>query len=340
MTAAHIPCLTERDGEGPVRKTFDCDKCGSKYSRAEYLRRHARKHENVYPFKCPYPNCTKEFARSDVLLRHRRRQHPTSPPPSQAQNNKRLAPDPSPPISPVSPSHPKSRRRRSGPSAYWGEQTLRFTPPPNAYFSPGPTPAPPLSPPADFPPSPSSQDQDLTKFSLSLDPDLPDFPLHPHSLPIVPPFQLSAAYSPTSPLYAPPLPHLSPIHAHPLPSPPGYADLHLLIPSSPGPYSPSPYPTPASASASAFPGGTYYPDPLRSSWSPPSPSPPVEEPHSPYPAQADYPRPHTLLPEPSDLFFPHHQDSAGGGAFAFVDLQRLLREKGEYVPMLGEVGGP
>ncbi|WRT63453.1 uncharacterized protein IL334_000358 [Kwoniella shivajii] len=69
-----------RGKEGKEKETFACSfvGCGQTYSRMEYLKRHQRKHQDDRPFQCK--DCTKAFARSDVLLRHRRRCHPTPPP--------------------------------------------------------------------------------------------------------------------------------------------------------------------------------------------------------------------------------------------------------------------
>ncbi|WWC85585.1 uncharacterized protein L201_000449 [Kwoniella dendrophila CBS 6074] len=69
-----------RGKEGKEKETFACTYagCGQVYSRMEYLKRHQRKHQDDRPFQCK--DCTKAFARSDVLLRHRRRCHPTPPP--------------------------------------------------------------------------------------------------------------------------------------------------------------------------------------------------------------------------------------------------------------------
>ncbi|TIB71369.1 hypothetical protein E3Q23_03824 [Wallemia mellicola] len=58
-------------------KQFICEICGTSYSRAEFLRRHARsahQKEAGKTFHCTH--CNKSFARSDVLNRHRRRCHP------------------------------------------------------------------------------------------------------------------------------------------------------------------------------------------------------------------------------------------------------------------------
>ncbi|RXK37673.1 hypothetical protein M231_05085 [Tremella mesenterica] len=68
---------------GKEKETFGCPfpGCNQFYSRLEYLKRHQRKHQDVRPFLCA--DCRKAFARSDVLLRHRRRCHPTPPPPDQ-----------------------------------------------------------------------------------------------------------------------------------------------------------------------------------------------------------------------------------------------------------------
>ncbi|KDN45588.1 hypothetical protein K437DRAFT_274173 [Tilletiaria anomala UBC 951] len=46
-----------------------CTECGQRYSRAEFLRRHARTHEKAKPWLC---HCGKSFGRSDVLTRHRK----------------------------------------------------------------------------------------------------------------------------------------------------------------------------------------------------------------------------------------------------------------------------
>ncbi|ADV24752.1 C2H2 zinc finger protein Zas1A [Cryptococcus gattii E566] len=69
-----------RGKDGKEKETFACTfpGCGQTYSRMEYLKRHQRKHQDERPFQCK--DCSKAFARSDVLLRHRRRCHPTPPP--------------------------------------------------------------------------------------------------------------------------------------------------------------------------------------------------------------------------------------------------------------------
>ncbi|XAO26396.1 hypothetical protein I312_105233 [Cryptococcus bacillisporus CA1280] len=66
-----------KDEQG--KEAFACTipGCLQIYSRAEYLKRHLRKHENNRPFLCK--DCFKTFTRSDVLLRHHRRCHAPSP---------------------------------------------------------------------------------------------------------------------------------------------------------------------------------------------------------------------------------------------------------------------
>ncbi|KAJ9096324.1 hypothetical protein QFC21_005144 [Naganishia friedmannii] len=65
--------MTRTPQPGVPKEVFPCD-CGQTYSRLEYLRRHQRKHNDDKPFACTI--CIKSFARSDVLLRHKRRCHP------------------------------------------------------------------------------------------------------------------------------------------------------------------------------------------------------------------------------------------------------------------------
>ncbi|WWD22281.1 hypothetical protein CI109_106772 [Kwoniella shandongensis] len=108
-----------RGKEGKEKETFGCPfpGCGQMYSRMEYLKRHQRKHQDDRPFQCK--DCTKAFARSDVLLRHRRRCHPT-PPPTDRNSHSPPAPHrnyPGVPISSsrtdareASPSHQRSRK--------------------------------------------------------------------------------------------------------------------------------------------------------------------------------------------------------------------------------------
>ncbi|TIA92914.1 hypothetical protein E3P99_00351 [Wallemia hederae] len=60
-----------------TKGNYLCEICGTSYSRAEFLRRHARsahQKEAGKTFHCTH--CNKSFARSDVLSRHRRRCHP------------------------------------------------------------------------------------------------------------------------------------------------------------------------------------------------------------------------------------------------------------------------
>lgn len=54
----------------PSRASFTCGDCDKTFSRKEYVERHRRlKHLNSRPFPC---ECGTSFARSDLLLRHRR----------------------------------------------------------------------------------------------------------------------------------------------------------------------------------------------------------------------------------------------------------------------------
>ncbi|CAK9786262.1 hypothetical protein CC85DRAFT_308173 [Cutaneotrichosporon oleaginosum] len=89
------------------KMTFGCafPGCGQTYSRMEYLKRHQRKHQDERPFQCK--DCTKAFARSDVLLRHRRRCHPTPPPRDRSSHS------PMPPVRAAHPSVPISSSRTS-----------------------------------------------------------------------------------------------------------------------------------------------------------------------------------------------------------------------------------
>ncbi|KAJ9104231.1 hypothetical protein QFC19_004048 [Naganishia cerealis] len=65
--------MTRTPQPGVPKEVFTCE-CGQTYSRLEYLKRHQRKHNDDKPFQCTI--CIKSFARSDVLLRHKRRCHP------------------------------------------------------------------------------------------------------------------------------------------------------------------------------------------------------------------------------------------------------------------------
>ncbi|KAF9514062.1 hypothetical protein BS47DRAFT_1343556 [Hydnum rufescens UP504] len=61
---------------GMKSAVFVCDICrkngiDQKYSRIEYLNRHVRTHTEAKPFLCEF--CSKRYARSDVLFRHRRK---------------------------------------------------------------------------------------------------------------------------------------------------------------------------------------------------------------------------------------------------------------------------
>ncbi|BEJ11934.1 hypothetical protein CspHIS471_0203940 [Cutaneotrichosporon sp. HIS471] len=89
------------------KMTFGCafPGCGQTYSRMEYLKRHQRKHQDERPFQCK--DCSKAFARSDVLLRHRRRCHPTPPP------RDRSSQSPMPPARASHPTVPISSSRTS-----------------------------------------------------------------------------------------------------------------------------------------------------------------------------------------------------------------------------------
>ncbi|WWC97388.1 hypothetical protein V866_004267 [Kwoniella sp. B9012] len=97
-----------RGKEGKEKETFACNfpGCGQNYSRMEYLKRHQRKHQDDRPFQCK--DCTKAFARSDVLLRHRRRCHPT-PPPTDRNSHSPPAPQRNYPGVPISSSRTDAR---------------------------------------------------------------------------------------------------------------------------------------------------------------------------------------------------------------------------------------
>ncbi|KAK8845332.1 hypothetical protein IAR55_006045 [Kwoniella newhampshirensis] len=97
-----------RGKEGKEKESFGCPfpGCGQLYSRMEYLKRHQRKHKDDRPFQCK--DCTKAFARSDVLLRHRRRCHPT-PPPNDRNSHSPPAPHRNYPGVPISSSRTDAR---------------------------------------------------------------------------------------------------------------------------------------------------------------------------------------------------------------------------------------
>ncbi|OCF33207.1 hypothetical protein I316_05252 [Kwoniella heveanensis BCC8398] len=97
-----------RGKEGKEKETFACPHpgCGQTYSRMEYMKRHQRKHQDDRPFQCK--DCIKAFARSDVLLRHRRRCHPT-PPPADRNSHSPPAPHRSYPGVPISSSRTDAR---------------------------------------------------------------------------------------------------------------------------------------------------------------------------------------------------------------------------------------
>ncbi|WVQ93879.1 hypothetical protein IAU59_000957 [Kwoniella sp. CBS 9459] len=97
-----------RGKDGKEKETFACPfpGCGQTYSRMEYMKRHQRKHQDDRPFQCK--DCIKAFARSDVLLRHRRRCHPT-PPPNDRNSHSPPAPHRSYPGVPISSSRTDAR---------------------------------------------------------------------------------------------------------------------------------------------------------------------------------------------------------------------------------------
>ncbi|OCF59978.1 hypothetical protein L486_02651 [Kwoniella mangroviensis CBS 10435] len=103
-----------RGKEGKEKETFACNfpGCGQNYSRMEYLKRHQRKHQDDRPFQCK--DCTKAFARSDVLLRHRRRCHPT-PPPTDRNSHSPPAPQRNYPGVPISSSRTDAREATPAP---------------------------------------------------------------------------------------------------------------------------------------------------------------------------------------------------------------------------------
>ncbi|WVW81575.1 hypothetical protein I302_103570 [Kwoniella bestiolae CBS 10118] len=103
-----------RGKEGKGKETFACTfpGCGQNYSRMEYLKRHQRKHQDDRPFQCK--DCTKAFARSDVLLRHRRRCHPT-PPPTDRNSHSPPAPQRNYPGVPISSSRTDAREASPAP---------------------------------------------------------------------------------------------------------------------------------------------------------------------------------------------------------------------------------
>jgi hypothetical protein len=55
----------------------------------EHLKRHERSHTKEKPFECP--QCTRCFARRDLLLRHQQKLHQTSAPPSRPRNRRESA---------------------------------------------------------------------------------------------------------------------------------------------------------------------------------------------------------------------------------------------------------
>ncbi|KAL7419960.1 hypothetical protein Q5752_004923 [Cryptotrichosporon argae] len=100
--------------DGREKETFGCPfpGCGQSYSRMEYLKRHQRKHQDVRPFQCR--DCSKAFARSDVLLRHRRRCHPT-PPPAERSSHSPIPLSHAHPSVPISSSRTSERDREASP---------------------------------------------------------------------------------------------------------------------------------------------------------------------------------------------------------------------------------
>ncbi|PHH55566.1 hypothetical protein CFIMG_001369RA [Ceratocystis fimbriata CBS 114723] len=51
-----------------------CQECNKTFTRAEHLRRHSLSHGRP-EFPCPFPGCSREFHRKDLLERHRQKHH-------------------------------------------------------------------------------------------------------------------------------------------------------------------------------------------------------------------------------------------------------------------------
>lgn len=53
-------------------KDHQCTTCTMKFSTAEHLKRHSRVHTGEKPYKCLHPGCTKSYAQSNDLLKHKK----------------------------------------------------------------------------------------------------------------------------------------------------------------------------------------------------------------------------------------------------------------------------
>lgn len=53
--------------------THICGLCGRMFAKKEHVRRHVLSHTGEKPFKCP--DCARQFARQDILSRHRKKVH-------------------------------------------------------------------------------------------------------------------------------------------------------------------------------------------------------------------------------------------------------------------------
>jgi hypothetical protein len=64
-----------------------CGICGRSFARLEHLKRHERSHTKEKPFECP--ECTRCFARRDLLLRHQQKLHMTTTPAARPRHGRR-----------------------------------------------------------------------------------------------------------------------------------------------------------------------------------------------------------------------------------------------------------